>query len=1810
MRCASVGVVAWGLTAPTLEAFAETLSADYGAAEKAVTTNDVIDGVLDYSIDPYKAKSLYHYRDSYFNEDTYQYNPSLATMSLTLAMSAFGSDGMDDNVFAHHPDNLEKVLTELGFEDFTTNPQYRLRPTRNSIGVGIANKTIKDEEGNDTTLIAIAVRGANYHAEWGGNTSIGLIGEAMGFAMARNQVIVTLASYLSAHKGEISEHPKFWIVGFSRASATANLSGNFLNYAMEYLYAHDYELDGEYPTIETTHPEASKEMVQVQVDTNDAMRSLLDAFCENDLKPRQSDLYCYGFEVPAGGVNAQAAPGEPVYSFEAKKNGNIWNLVNSEDFVPMVAPKLMGFKRYGTDVSLTEDSSGNAISNDRLSEQLEQICPEFATHWNERSIVKDGFKTYAFEDIGDMIDLEYTAVDESLIDAKNMHEFLQEAVRLLTQSTFTPRHMDRFEGTEAEKTAYLQGMYRRNYTYGLQDWAAPLAEIVMDDRQGDMLKVAAEGAQDAFVPGMVGGIMDSLVDYNHACNDGDEDAMAESRDNVEHILSVLLEGAVVAWQNDKEISALFGEGELDRMYYSANAVASVVFEFIACDANRENNFEMLGTLYAYATEIFDTHEPLSVLGYLRANDPNYSMQDKRFSQHILTISSDTAAALPAGVTVMIYRDVEDARKWPMAVITGDKVVYRNASADLANAIHVQSNKDGDVVFIVNSAQDDGRVDFEISSTKEAELKLDYRNFSYKYRDDEDPQQEWEGKPLVIDKTSPITITGTRYGDTATMNRKMQYEVIYVTSLGESEMGKSVAYGVADPGNSVTLQYRDAEGNEVASGQNPQLQYGQEYTMTCTGLGHQQPLALFNVENDDDALDVKLGEQLAAAPSEGEVVDYSTERDFQIDTTDKGTSTKIAVLLGKTGTVAETPKGEKFIYNGTERQGIVSSDAYRISTSETATDVGHYVSVLRLNNGYVWSEGDANDRYVDWWIVKGPQEPLSLSCASSVAVGDTLELSTEGGSGEGAVTYRVVGGSGSASISGSTLTAKTAGTVAVVAVKGEDDNYGEQTSEPFCITVLSANPTGEGASFVSTPDGVTASDGFGDALLTEEDNALIAEGGLIFFDVTTTKLEGPFDEVFAAEVRAAAGDGWHLAQFDAVQVSKTSVGYEDGQLRNPVTTDVQDLSNAPLQVSFKLDEDLATTDEGLHRSFAVVQTTETEDGQHAYALIDSSLDAETATLSFTADASASYAIVFKDVGKLPVPVANEGITYNGRERRGVESSYWITLSGTTTATDAGTYTAVAEPYHDYCWEDGTTGEKTIEWSIAPAPQNALSILCDTKVAVDESIGLATIGGSGDGAVTYSVESYGSEYGKAVIEDGKLKGVAAGTVAVTATKAADANHSGIAESTAIVTVVSANPKPGKVSVTSSGPCSIADSSASVLLTDSERAAVRMNTNASIKMQSEDVTETVSDEVKQEILDAAQGSTLGQVVTVDVTKTACVYEDGQVKEATTTSIGKSASSASVKVALPDELVNHDKNKVRTYQVVSLYDGACKVHRAVYLDNEQALLFSASSFGTYGIVYQDEDKPVDPEENKVVAGDKYTVASGKNKGTVYVVMKAPDKNGKNGTVAYAKAPAGATSASIPASVTFKGKSFAVVRIAKSAFKGNKKLSSVRIPSSVKAIGASAFQDCVRLTSVSIPGSVRSIEKNAFRGCSRLAKVTFGRGVATIGASAFRNTAIKTLSLPTSVTTIGGYAFAGCTKLSKATLGAGLTKMGTYVFRGDKRLKTLTIKSKKLTKTRVRGSLKGSSLTKVRVPASKLRAYKKIFTAKNCGKKVKVVRI
>ena len=142
-----------------------------------------------------------------------------------------------------------------------------------------------------------------------------------------------------------------------------------------------------------------------------------------------------------------------------------------------------------------------------------------------------------------------------------------------------------------------------------------------------------------------------------------------------------------------------------------------------------------------------------------------------------------------------------------------------------------------------------------------------------------------------------------------------------------------------------------------------------------------------------------------------------------------------------------------------------------------------------------------DNYKDFTITltitlteKDDQKALTITGAGSVVYGQTLTLTTSGGNGTGAVTYRIdtAHSTGEAAIDPNTgvLTPVRVGSVSVIAAKAGDNDYNDVTSAPFVLMIKPATPTGEPNYTKITTGGKTLKD----AALTTEGSTLNPNDG--------------------------------------------------------------------------------------------------------------------------------------------------------------------------------------------------------------------------------------------------------------------------------------------------------------------------------------------------------------------------------------------------------------------------------------------------------------------------------------------------------------------------------------------------------------------------------------------------------------------------------------------------------------------------------------------------------------------------------------------
>lgn len=170
-----------------------------------------------------------------------------------------------------------------------------------------------------------------------------------------------------------------------------------------------------------------------------------------------------------------------------------------------------------------------------------------------------------------------------------------------------------------------------------------------------------------------------------------------------------------------------------------------------------------------------------------------------------------------------------------------------------------------------------------------------------------------------------------------------------------------------------------------------------------------------------------------------------------------------------------------------------------------------------------------DNYEDFTITlnvtlteKDDQKSLTITGGTTVVYGQTLQLGTSGGNGNGAVTYAVTNGTGEATIDATgKLTPVKVGKVKVSATKAGDASYNSIISAEVEITITRATPTGEPAYTKITASGKTLADaalGIG---------TITPAGGTIAWDDPTT-----------TEVVANKSYGWTYTPTDTNYTTRT------------------------------------------------------------------------------------------------------------------------------------------------------------------------------------------------------------------------------------------------------------------------------------------------------------------------------------------------------------------------------------------------------------------------------------------------------------------------------------------------------------------------------------------------------------------------------------------------------------------------------------------------------------------------------------------------
>ena len=192
-----------------------------------------------------------------------------------------------------------------------------------------------------------------------------------------------------------------------------------------------------------------------------------------------------------------------------------------------------------------------------------------------------------------------------------------------------------------------------------------------------------------------------------------------------------------------------------------------------------------------------------------------------------------------------------------------------------------------------------------------------------------------------------------------------------------------------------------------------------------------------------------------------------------------------------------------------------------------------------------------------------------------------------------------------------------------------------------------------------------------------------------------------------------------------------------------------VTTKPNKLTYEYGDTLATTGMVVTASYSDSQT-KTVTSYSCSPTTFSTVGNQVVTVSYTENGVTQTATFNVTVNRKSVakPTWKSNLTYTGSAQSVSSTSYWnnyntsyMTIGGTTSATNAGTYIATFIPGSNYRWADGTTSAINVNWTINKAT-GSLSVN-PTTVAINGnnySSGVAvTITRAGDGAISYSPTS---------------------------------------------------------------------------------------------------------------------------------------------------------------------------------------------------------------------------------------------------------------------------------------------------------------------------------------------------------------------------------------------------------------------------------------------------------------------------------------
>ena len=157
----------------------------------------------------------------------------------------------------------------------------------------------------------------------------------------------------------------------------------------------------------------------------------------------------------------------------------------------------------------------------------------------------------------------------------------------------------------------------------------------------------------------------------------------------------------------------------------------------------------------------------------------------------------------------------------------------------------------------------------------------------------------------------------------------------------------------------------------------------------------------------------------------------------------------------------------------------------------------------------------------------------------------------------------------------------------------------------------------------------------------------------------------------------------------------------------------------------------------------------------------------------------------------VPVQSGTLTYTGKAKSPTWEGYdstLLTISGTNSATNAGTYTATFTPKKNCTWTDGTSNPKNVSWTIDKATNSFSATTSDSSLVYGDTATIKVTNNLSSGAITATSSNPAAVAVQSVTSSTitiKCVGVSSESTIITITVAEDANHLSASKTKSITT-----------------------------------------------------------------------------------------------------------------------------------------------------------------------------------------------------------------------------------------------------------------------------------------------------------------------------------------------------------------------------------------------------------------------------------------